>query len=215
MYTREEALKNIGMEELIETPLMEGVHIIEAKTGDNENLYGYAEGGAWCILKGRVKVISYFEDGSDFFWEHEEGEWFGIESAVLKTQVQYDVEAYSDVVVLEIPLRQIMESKETSKKMLRRIIEIMALSTERREEKAVVRMGYGDEVYFLKYLERNNFDINYNNLRELSDILNINNRTFQRILKKMVEKGIICKARGRIELKSMENYRRYIADLSQ
>lgn len=70
-------------------------------------------------------------------------------------------------------------------------------------------------MFFLKYLERNDFDISYNNLRELSDILNINNRTFQRILKKLVEKGIVCKTRGRIEAKNIEVYRKYIAVLSQ
>ncbi len=215
MYTREEALRNVGLEEIIETPLMERVHIIEAKIGDNGNLYGYTKGGAWCILKGRVKIISYFEDGNDFFWEYEEGEWFGVESAVLKTQVQYDVEAYSDVVVLEIPLREVIERKETSKKLLRRILEIMAHSTEKREGKAVIRMGYGDEIYFLKYLERNDFHISYSNLRELSEILNINNRTFQRILKKLVEKEIICKSRGRIEVKRMDKYRNYLDELSQ
>lgn len=215
MHTKEEALRDVGLEEIIETSLMEGVHIIEGKTGDDGNLYGYTKGGAWYILRGRVKITSYFEDGSDFFWEYEEGEWFGMESAVLKAQVQYDAEAYSDVVVLEIPLREIFENENTSKKLLKRIIEIMAISTERREEKAVIRMGYGDEIYFLKYLERNNFDISYNNLRELSDILNINNRTFQRILKKLLEKGIICKARGRIGIKEVDVYRRYLETLSQ
>lgn len=141
MFTREKLLKDVGLEELIETPLMEGVHIVKADTGADGNLYGYAKGGAWYILRGRVKITSYFEDGRDFFWELGEGEWFGMESAVLKTQVQYDVEAYSDVVVLEIPLRQIVEGEETSKKMLRRIVEIMALSTERRRLLYVSAMG--------------------------------------------------------------------------
>lgn len=214
MFTMEEALKNLGLEEIIGTPLMEGVRIIEVEAGYEGNLYGYIKGSAWCILKGKVKVTSYFEDGSDFFWELEEGEWFGMKSAILKTQVKYDVEAYSDVSVLEIPLRELLERKDASRKMLRRIIEIMALKAESREEKAAMRIGYGSERYFLKYLERNDFDISYNNLRELSDILNINNRTFQRILKKLEERKVICKTRGRIEIKSIDAYNSYLEEIS-
>jgi len=189
---------------------MKDVHIIKGDIEDEEKLYGHTEGLAWHILKGKVKMISYFEDGREFFWELEEGEWFGMEDAVLKSEIQCDVDSYSEAVILEIPLAEIMESEKTSKKLLKKIIEIMSFSTKAREEKGALRIGYRDDLYFLKYLERHNFGINYNSLRELSEVLNINSRTFQRILKRLSCKGILQKTKSRIMVNNMDAFIRYL-----
>ncbi len=209
-FIREEVIKNIGLEEIIGTPLMESVYILKGNTMEDGKLHRYIEGRAWYILRGKVKIISYFEDGRDFFWELEEGEWFGIENAVLKSEVYSDIDSYSEAVVLEVPLGEIIESEKTSKKLLKKIIQIMSLSAKHREEKGALRIGYNDELYFLKYLEKHNFGISYNSIKDLSEVLNINRRTFQRILKRLSCKGILQKTKNRIMVDNMEAFTRYL-----
>lgn len=210
MFIKEEVLKGLGLEELIETPLMKDIHIIKGDAGERKKLYKCIEGRAWYVLKGRVKMVSFFEDGREFFWELEDGEWFGIEDAVLKSEGHCDVDSYSEAVILEIPVEKIIEGEMTSKDMLKRIIHIMSLSTKSREEKNALRIGYRDELYFLKYLERRNFNINYSNVKELSETLNINRRTFQRILRRLSCKGILQKTKSKITVDNMEAFIRYL-----
>ncbi len=215
MFNKEKILKDIGLGDLIENPLIKNVSIIKVKRGNRGDLYGYTKGMAWYILSGNVEMTSYYEDDCDSSWDLKKGDWFGIANAVLKTPIKYEAEAYSDVVVLEVPINQILESEATSKTLLKKVVEILAFSVEKREERVAIRVGYGDELFFLKYLERNDFIINYPNLNKLSNILNINSRTFQRILKKLEESDIIYKTRGRIEVKKMAAYRKHLKDLSK
>lgn len=215
MIDKKSILKKMNLEELIDLPLFEEVIVTRVKLGTNGDLYGYRSGKAWYILKGRVKLTTYFEDGREFFWESREGEWVGIADAILGTEVGYDAHAYTDAVIVEFPFRSMTESEHSTPVLIKKVIKIMAGMVKANEETALERLGYGDEMYFLKYLERNNYILRYKTLANLSELLNINMRTFQRILKRLVEKNIIIKKRGCIEVEDIKGYRSYIEDLSE
>jgi len=215
MIDKKSILKKMNLEELIDLPLFEEVKVMRVKSGDDGEIYGYRSGKAWYILKGRVKLTTYFEDGREFFWESSEGEWVGIPDSILGTEVEYDAHAYTDAIVIELPFRKMIEGEYSSPTLLRKVIRIMADMIKKNEEAALIRLGYGDEKYFLKYLERNNYILRYKTLADLSELLNINMRTFQRILKRLVEKNIVIKKRGCIEVEDIKRYRSYIEDLSE
>ena len=209
MITKEGILKKLEFDEFITTPLMDDFDVITSKKGDRRELYGQNKGVAWYIIKGRVKIICYFEDGKELFWEVEEGEWFGIEDVVLGTYAKYDAEAYTDVLVVEVPMKKILD-KHSSEKILKRVMRDMAASVRIRGIKAATKLSCGNEEFFLKYLEKNDFILEYNNIKELSEILNIRLRTFQRILKKLTEKGIIAKNEKIIKVPDIQTYKEYM-----
>lgn len=65
----------------------------------------------------------------------------------------------------------------------------MTMTNKLLEEEVVKRIGFSDGGDFFKYLEDNNFSIVYRTQEELADLLSINLRTFQRILKVLKDNG--------------------------
>ena len=214
MINKDSIIKKLGFDGLISTSLIDNFYIITEKKGDRKELYGSNEGMAWYVLKGKVKITCYFkEDDKEFFWELEEGEWFGIEDVILENHAEYDVEAYTDVSVVLVPLRKILNNY-SSGKILKKIMRDMAASARIREIKAATRIGYGNEKFFLKYLEKNDFILKYNNTKELSEILNMNQRTLQRTLKKLTEKEIITRETKIIKVPDIQVYEEYMKTLT-
>lgn len=210
-----EILKKLGLEELKDTRYMDKVQIIQGETGFVAELYGYNEGDAWYIIEGSIKIISYLEDGREFYWELVEGDCLGIADAILGTYAEYDIEIFKDVVVLQLPLRDIVEGGEVSMDTMRSILHMVARSSKHTGKIAFSRMGYSDELFFLKHLERNDYILTFKNLKGLSELLNINLRTFQRLLKKLVQKDIIFKERGCIKVADLTKYQEYLKELSE
>ena len=147
MITKEDLLKKLEFDEFISTPLMDDFDVVTSKKGDRRELYGQNKGVAWYLIKGRVKIICYFEDDKEVFWEVEEGEWFGIEDVVLGTYAEYDAEAYTDALVLEVPMKKILD-EYSSEKILKKIMRDMAASVKIRTMKAATKISYGNEDFF-------------------------------------------------------------------
>ncbi len=72
---------------------------------------------------------------------------------------------------------------------------------------------YGKKLFFLKYFERNGFGINFPRLQDAAEIMGINFRTFQRLLKYFCEKGILVKDKKMIEVKNITLFYEYMEKL--
>jgi CRP-like cAMP-binding protein len=68
------------------------------------------------------------------------------------------------------------------------------------------------ENYFLLYLKENGYQIEFNSLADLAYCLNLEYRNFFRVIKKLVEAGIIIKEKNRIYVPSIETFNSYLKE---
>ncbi|MGB6128646.1 MAG: hypothetical protein WBG30_07845 [Psychrilyobacter sp.] len=202
-------MQSLGIEELLETSFKNKIKIMKWDLKDNLHSFGFKQGYAWYIIKGNLITTSYLPGDKEILWELNEGEWLGLPDAILNILPEHDVRILRGSLVLEIPLWEILNSKETPKSFYKKIITDFALTIRPVLKNVGLKIKCHDEIYFLKYLERKNYEIQFQSLKELSETLNINLRTFHRILKILVAENIIFKEVDRIkviDIKKLENY---------
>lgn len=68
------------------------------------------------------------------------------------------------------------------------------------------------ENYFLLYLKENGYQIEFNSLADLAYCLNLEYRNFFRVVKKLVENGIIIKEKNRIYVSLVDEFNNYLKD---
>lgn len=207
-----EVIENLELETLLEEEFAEEIRVVDVEKNYIEEMYGNSEGLAWYIVDGWVKGTTFFGEGREMKWDLRTGNWFGIEEAILGYHFIYDIEIMRDSVILELPIKKIYESDNTSTESLKAIIWHMAMAKKFLEDTVIERIGFSDEGFFLKYLENNEFNISYRNQKDISDVLAINERTFQRILKALDEKGVISIKRGNISVTGKDTFYRYIKE---
>ena len=207
--TLNKTMEILGIEDLLKTSFKNKIKIINWGLKDNLHSFGFKQGYAWYIIKGNLITTSYLPGDKELLWELNEGEWLGLPDATLNILPEYDVKILRGSLILEIPLWEILNSEETSKSFYKKIINEFALTIRPILKNVGTKVKCTNEIYFLKYLERKNYEIEFRSIKELSETLNINLRTFHRILKILVAENIIFKEVNRIgviEIKKLENY---------
>ncbi len=210
-----EVLENLEIEEILDTSFRDQIRLISWDLEDELFLFSSKKGFAWYIVKGGLISVRYFTGEEELFWKVNEGEWFGVPDAILNDSPEHDIKVLKGTVVLEIPLEKLLNSEETSKNFYRKMLKELARTVKPVIVNAAARIKYGNEMYFIEYLKRNNYEISFKSIKDLAVLLNISLRTFHRIIKRMVEENVLLKEENMIKVIDFEALDLYIQRFSK
>jgi len=122
-----------------------------------------------------------------------------------------DIIAKEDSVILALPFERVeeMELEESIKNQVLKKVSIMGMRDHLRNSKYLIfRNVYSSEEFVIKYLEEyENGSIK--DTKDLAEVLNINLRSLQRLLKKFYQLGFITNSEGYITLKDKVGLQEY------
>lgn len=213
--TKSEILKDLRLDELIGTPFEDMMEIVSYKAGDMI-FYGLDKYvTAQYVVEGNLQYIIYTPDGGEFYSELFPGEIAGVNIAIanadeetLTRQFEADVVVKEDTTVVKLPFEKLLKNDFPGKSEVLVKLMIMAASENMRRSKYFIyKVVNSDEEFFLKALESNR--LKKSNTREIAQLLNINLRTLQRIIKNLVDKKVIVREKGSLRIASEEALERY------
>lgn len=207
-----EAMKSISFDEFIGTKFENYFSLREMNKKNILSLYGEPGDRAFYVLDGRIKIFSYFSDDREFNWEFEEGSWMALETVVSDGEYDFDIEALTNALVLEVPLKKILD-EHPNLDFYKKVMTIMSDFIIFQATKASLMINYSGEELFMKYLACNDYSIEGKSIWEIAFSLNLKLRTFQRVLKKLSDLGIIEKEGKKIFVKDMEEYEKHLKEL--
>ena len=122
-----------------------------------------------------------------------------------------DVVAKEDSRLAHLPFDKIMDLKfKGREQVLQKLIMLGVEDHFKRSKYLLLKNLYSDEEFFIKYLERNE-TIDIGSTRVISEHLNINLRTLQRVIKKLQDREIIERVGDRLVIRDplkLELYKR-------
>ncbi len=192
-------LKKLRLHELIGTNFESLMNIITMKKGDIFYYSQVKKMTAIYIFEGAIQYIIYSPDGGEFYIDHFSGDVVGIGatlSRLSKIQAQQnfevDLTGKEDSIIVTLPFEEIFDMKlEKKEEVLKKLFLLFLEEHSRVSEYFLNKSIYSDEAFFIKFLE--NHKSTNKTIRELSELLNINLRTLQRIVKRLQEVGVIVK----------------------
>lgn len=189
--------------------IIKSIKVEKFKRGDIIVMEAFHTGNAWRVVEGSVKVTIYPELGQEFNGEFRAGEWIGVASILTENVIAADMEAREDVVILTIPLRRMIDNHpDIMVNLWEKIAKGASYEFIRFLSGTLAKAMMTNEGYFLKYLDENGRELVFENIKELSELVNTNLRTLQRIIKKLKEEGVIEKSRKSIKVIDHEKFRK-------
>lgn len=153
-------------------------------------------GLVWCIINGSAKQIFYSGDSTEYVVISEKKHWLGAPAIILGVHTVMDIEFLEDTEILVFPLGKIMKErddimKELWEKIARDACDFFLRVTFLNMAKSTMT----NEKIFIKYIIDHNFSIRGVSIKTISEILNINLRTLQRIISKLEKRKLIERER--------------------
>jgi len=213
MKSKLDYLKEMGLSNILPKSLVEKVKLEEYQEGDIMEMEAFQSGKVWKILDGQAKMTIYMEHGGEYYGDFSSGEWMGVAACLIDLVGTVDIEAKRKTRVLTIPLKEIINNHpEVMQHLWEKIAKGSAVEFVRVLGGTLAKAVLTNEGYFLKYLSQNNMRIKFNNTRELSELLNTNLRTLQRIIRKLREDGVIEKSKNEIWVVDEEKFEGALAN---
>lgn len=212
MIMLREAIRSISFDEFIGTKFEKYFSLKKLNKKSLYSLYGKPGDRAFYILSGRLRTFSYFSDNRVFNWEFKKGTWLALEIVTSDKEYDFDVEALTDVLILEVPLKKILD-EYPNLIFYRKVMTIMSDFITLQSTKASLMINYNGEELFMKHLALSNYSIENKPIREIAFSLNLKLRTFQRVLKTLTDLGIIEKEGKKIFVKDLEKYESHLKKL--
>jgi len=199
MKTKLDYLREMGLSEILSEDLIKKIKIEEYEKGDIMEMEAFQSGKVWKILEGQAKMTIYMEHGGEYYGDFSSGEWMGVAACLIDLVGTVDIEAKKKTKVVIIPLKEMIRNHpEVMQYLWEKIAKGSAVEFVRVLGGTLAKAVLTNEGYFLKYLSQNDMRIKFTNTRELSELLNTNLRTLQRIIRKLKEDGVIEKSRNEI-----------------
>ena len=213
-----EILSELDLEELIGTSFEDDIRITQMKKGEYVSCERFEEFNACYVIEGHLQHIIYTPEGGEFYRDLYEGELTGVNFSFFKKLPQerfrlfdVDVVAKEDSKLAHLPFDRIMELKfKGREKVLEKLIMMGVEDHFKRSKYLLLKNLYSDEEFFIKYLERNE-PVDIGSTRVISEHLNINLRTLQRVIKKLQDQEIIERVGDRLSIRDplkLEFYKR-------
>lgn len=213
MKSKLDYLKEMGLSDILPKSLVEKVKLEEYQEGDIMEMEAFQSGKVWKILDGQAKMTIYMEHGGEYYGDFSSGEWMGVAACLIDLVGTVDIEAKRKTRVLTIPLKEIIKNHpEVMQHLWEKIAKGSAVEFVRVLGGTLAKAVLTNEGYFLKYLSQNNMRVKFNNTRELSELLNTNLRTLQRIIRKLKEDGVIEKNKNEIWVVDEEKFEDALAN---
>lgn len=199
MKTKLDYLREMGLSDILSEDLIKKIKIEEYEKGDIMEMEAFQSGKVWKLIEGQAKMTIYMEHGGEYYGDFTSGEWMGVAACLIDLVGTVDIEAKKKTKVIVIPLKEMIRNHpEVMTHLWEKIAKGSALEFVRVLGGTLAKAVLTNEGYFLKYLSQNNMRVKFTNTRELSELLNTNLRTLQRIIRKLKEEGVIEKGRNEI-----------------
>lgn len=213
--TKAEILRNLELEELIGTEFEDIMEIVKLRKGENIYCDRADKLFAQYLLEGRVQYIIYTPEGGEFYINIFPGEIRGINRCFFrsieeeaKANFEADLLAKEDSVIAKLPLGRIFDMEFPQKeKLLQKIIEMIVRENFKHSRYLFFKNIYSDEEFLIKVLEM--YDEVKVTTKELAELLNINLRTLQRLIKNLDDAGIISRENKMISIIDQEKLEEY------
>lgn len=200
MKTKEEYLSKMKMVQYLPEEILQKIMIKSFDKGEMIEMGAFVNGYIWNILDGVVRVTIYDEHKGEYYGEFTVGEWVGVAGCLMNIKRgTVDIEAKTNVIVMRIPLREYIDKyPDKALYLWENIAKASAMEFSKILGGTLAKALLSNEGYFLKHLKENNMKVSYKNTRELSELLNTNLRTLQRILRKLTDDGVIGRSKHEI-----------------
>lgn len=213
--TNSEILYELGLDKLIDTNFETFMKVINMKKGDAIYYSQDEEITAIYVLKGKVQYVVYGPEGGEFYIDYISGDLAGIGAALshqikdkMNRSFEADLVAREDSVIVTLPFEKIFDMKFQGKEeTLKKFIFLFAEEHFKVSEYFFHKSLYSEERFFIKIMEKHKV-IN-KTTRELSEMLNINLRTFQRIIKNLQREEVIIKEHKKISIGKKDKVDKY------
>lgn len=213
--TNSEILHELGLDKLIDTNFETFMDVINMKKGDTIYYNQEKEISAIYVVKGKVQYVVYSPEGEEFYIDYFSGDLAGIGAALshqiknkMNRSFEADLVAKEDSIIVTLPFEKIFDMKFQGKEeTLKKFIFLFAEEHFQVSEYIFHKSLYSEESFFIKIMEEQKV-IN-KTTRELSEMLNINLRTFQRIIKNLQKAEVIVKENKKISIGKKDIVDRY------
>ncbi len=213
-----EALIKLGLPELIGTSFEKVIKLYKLDKGDIILDREIKQKGAVYIVSGRVQRIIYTKEGREFYLSHVKGDITGIDLSLInkgekkqRSKLAMDIVAKKSSIILFIPfekLDKVCLDGENRAKIMEKIIDLSLRNYYKVSEYLLLKNTCTNEEFIINYLEKSEIQ-SIKSSRERAELLNINQRSLQRILKKLHNLGYINYKNGYILLKDVHGLKRY------
>lgn len=216
------ALAELDLKELSGTSFEEYIKFYNLDKGDiifNDDI---KKNGSIYVAEGRIQRIIYTKDGGEFYLNHIKGDVAGINLSLIKKYEEFgssvldidmDIVAKTDAVVLFFPFEKIDEinlDPSIKAKVLERVIHLSLKCQYKMSQYLLCKNICSTEEFVIRSIEKEKIT-NIESSRERAEILNLNQRSLQRALKKLCGMGFIEYKEGCVILKDLvgiENYKK-------
>lgn len=213
--TNSEILHELGLDKLIGTNFETFMNVINMKKGDTIYYSQDKEISAIYVLEGKVQYVVYSPEGGEFYIDYFPGDLAGIGATLsyqiknkMKRSFEADLVGKEDSIIVTLPFEKMFDMKfEGKEETLKKLIFLFAEEHFQVSEYFFHKSLYSEESFFIKIMEKHKI-IN-KTTRELSEMLNINLRTLQRIIKNLQKAGVIVKENKRISIGEKDNVDKY------
>lgn len=149
----------------------------------------------YIVKEGRVVITGFIEDHLEVTMEFQEGDCLGHLELLVDKPLDIILKGMPSATVLEVPMIKIMDSIGTQtltglNNLLNKAIVKNALKL---IKKHAAKVNLSNEQYVIDFLITNGGEITYTSNEDLIQLLHIEIRTLQRIIKKLIEGGILEK----------------------
>lgn len=216
MITKAEILHKIHFEELIGTVFEDLISIEKLAKGTSIFYERFKKFNTYFLIEGKTQHIIYTPEGGEFYRDFFEGDIPGLSFSLSNRNAperfrpfDVDVIVKEDSIIAYLPLEKTLDLEFKGKSaVLEKIITIGVEDHFKEFNHLLLKSIYSDEEFFIKYLE-NHKVLNIGTSKEISEHLNINLRTLQRLLKKLIEEKVIEKTETRIFIKDQFKLDKY------
>jgi len=216
MITKKEILQKINLSELIGTQFEDRISIKKLTKGSSIYYEKFEKFQTYFLIKGKTQHVIYTPEGGEFYRNFFEGDIPGLSFSLSNKNsperfrpFDVDVIALENSIVAYIPFEEILELNFEKKVIvLEKLINMEVEDHFKEFNHLLLKSIYSDEEFFINFLEKNEV-LNMGSTVEISKHLNINLRTLQRLLKKLLDQEIIDKKEARISIKNKMKLEQY------
>ena len=216
MMTKVEILSKIGFEELIGTQFEEMMVIKELKKGSSIYYKKLENFNTYFIVEGEISHIIQTPEGGKFYREFFKGDIPGLNFSISIRKAPkcfrlFDINmtVKEDSTIVYLPFEKLIDLEfENKSKILEKLIIIGMEDHFKEFNHLLLKTIYSDKEFFIRHLEENKI-LNMNSSKRISQHLNINLRTLQRLLKDLTDIGIIERIESQISIKDQSKLDRY------
>lgn len=216
MNTKSEILHEIGFEELIGTRFEDLMSIKKLTKGTIIYYERFKKFNTYFLISGRTQHIIYTPEGGEFYRDFFEGDIPGLSFSLSNRKAperfrpfDVDVIVKEDSIIAYLPFEKVLDLEFKEKSVvLGKIINLGVEDHFKEFNHLLLKSIYSDEEFFIKYLEKHKV-LNIGTSKEISEHLNMNLRTVQRLLKRLIEEKIIERTATKIWIKDQLKLERY------